>query len=84
MHSCQVAVAKLGEVLGKLLNCRGAKEILLVLGKDERLETTHAPMPDCIGEYTSAYVMLVFLRGTECFISLLAVFLSGTCLSTRA
>lgn len=31
MPSCQVAVAKLGEVLGKTLNCRGAKEILLVL-----------------------------------------------------
>lgn len=32
------------------------------MGKDERLENAHAPMPDCIGEYTSAYVMLMFKR----------------------
>lgn len=37
------------------------------MGKDERLENPRAPMHDCIGEYTSAYVMLMFLRGTEVF-----------------
>lgn len=37
------------------------------MGKDERLENARAPMPDCLGEYTSVYVMLIFLRGTEVF-----------------
>lgn len=37
------------------------------MAKDKRLENARAPMSDCVGEHTSVYVMLVFLRGTEVF-----------------
>ena len=37
------------------------------MGRDERLENARARIPDYTGEYTSVYVMLIVLRGTEVF-----------------